>query len=115
MTSFTDRDGRPMDIIHKADIEKVRMEHSIGNMIYIVRMSVCACVRVRVYMYVCMYVCMYVNGEMQRVYMYTKQRRISLEIYFTGWESTVHVSRCPALYSGRIFVPLCRELIIFVF
>ena len=33
----------------------------------------------------------------------------------TGWERTVHVSRCPALYSGRIFVPLCRELIIFVF
>ena len=33
----------------------------------------------------------------------------------TGWEGTVHVSRCPALYSGRIFVPLCRELIIFVF
>ena len=32
-----------------------------------------------------------------------------------GWERTVHVSRCPALYSGRIFVPLCRELIIFVF
>lgn len=29
MTSFTDRDGRPMEIIHKADIEKVRMEHSI--------------------------------------------------------------------------------------
>ena len=21
----------------------------------------------------------------------------------TGWERTVHVSRCPALYSGRIF------------
>ena len=34
---------------------------------------------------------------------------------FTGWERTVHVSRCLALYSGRIFVPLCRELIIFVF
>ena len=33
----------------------------------------------------------------------------------TGLERTVHVSRCPALYSGRIFVPLCRELIIFVF
>ena len=33
----------------------------------------------------------------------------------TGWDRTVHVSRCPALYSGRIFVPLCRELIIFVF
>ena len=33
----------------------------------------------------------------------------------TGWERTVHVSRCPALYSGRIFVSLCRELIIFVF
>ena len=33
----------------------------------------------------------------------------------TGWERTVHVSRCPALYNGRIFVPLCRELIIFVF
>ena len=26
-----------------------------------------------------------------------------------------HVSRCPALYSGRIFVPLCRELIMFMF
>ena len=35
--------------------------------------------------------------------------------YGTGWERTVHVSHCPALYSGRIFVPLCRELIIFVF
>ena len=35
--------------------------------------------------------------------------------YNTGWGRTVHVSRCPALYSGRIFVPLCRELIIFVF
>ena len=33
----------------------------------------------------------------------------------TGWERAVHVSRCPALYSGRIFVPLCRELIIFMF
>ena len=33
----------------------------------------------------------------------------------TGWERTVHVSRCLAQYSGRIFVPLCRELIIFVF
>ena len=33
----------------------------------------------------------------------------------TGWERTVHVSRCPALYSGRIFVQLSRELIIFVF
>ena len=33
----------------------------------------------------------------------------------TGWERTVHVCRCPALYSGRIFVPLCRELIISVF
>ena len=32
-----------------------------------------------------------------------------------GWERTVHVSHCPALYSGRIFVPLCRESIIFVF
>ena len=43
-----------------------------------------------------------------------------LETYFsstisTGWERTVHVSRCLALYSGRIFVPLCRELIILVF
>ena len=36
-------------------------------------------------------------------------------IIITGWERTVHVSRCPALYGGRIFVPLCRELIIFVF
>ena len=36
-------------------------------------------------------------------------------LLLTGWERTVHVSRCPALYSGRIFVPLCRELIIFVF
>ena len=35
--------------------------------------------------------------------------------HITGWERTVHVSRYPALYSGRIFVPLCRELIIFVF
>ena len=26
----------------------------------------------------------------------------------TGWERTVHVSRCLALYSGRIFVPLCN-------
>ena len=34
---------------------------------------------------------------------------------YTGWERTVHISHCPALYSGRIFVPLCRELIIFVF
>ena len=33
----------------------------------------------------------------------------------TGWERTVYVSPCPALYSGRIFVPFCRELIIFVF
>ena len=33
----------------------------------------------------------------------------------TGWERTVHVSRCAALYSGRIFIPLCRELIVFVF
>ena len=33
----------------------------------------------------------------------------------TGWERTVHMYRCPALYSGRIFVSLCRELIIFVF
>ena len=33
----------------------------------------------------------------------------------TGWERTVHVSTCPALYSGRIFVSLCRELITFVF
>ena len=33
----------------------------------------------------------------------------------TGWERTVHVSRCPALYSECIFVPLCRKLIIFVF
>ena len=33
----------------------------------------------------------------------------------TGSERTVHMSRCPVLYSGRIFVPLCRELIIFVF
>ena len=33
----------------------------------------------------------------------------------TGWERTVHMSRCQALYSGRIFVSLCRELIIFVF
>ena len=31
----------------------------------------------------------------------------------TGWERTVHVSRCSALYSGRIFVPLSPELIIF--
>ena len=36
------------------------------------------------------------------------------EAKITCWERTVHVSRCPALYSGRIFVPLCRELIIFV-
>ena len=35
--------------------------------------------------------------------------------YYTSWERTAHVSRCSALYSGRIFVPLCRELIIFVF
>ena len=34
---------------------------------------------------------------------------------YTVWERTVHVSRCPALYSGRTFVPLCLELIIFVF
>ena len=33
-----------------------------------------------------------------------------LQHIYTGWERTVHVSRCPALYSGRIFVPLCREL-----
>ena len=26
----------------------------------------------------------------------------------TGRERTVHMSRCPALYSGCIFVPLCR-------
>ena len=38
-----------------------------------------------------------------------------LKILITGWERTVHVSRCTALYSGRIFVPLCREVIIFVF
>ena len=36
-------------------------------------------------------------------------------LFNTGWESTVHVSHCAALYSGCIFVPLCRELIIFVF
>ena len=29
----------------------------------------------------------------------------------TDWERTAH----PALYIGRIIVPLCRELIIFVF
>ena len=44
--------------------------------------------------------------------------RVTLEIekkntvlYIIGWERTVHVSRCPTLYSGRIFVPLCRELL----
>ena len=39
----------------------------------------------------------------------------SIGYMYTGWERTVHVYRCPALYSGRIFVPLCQELIIFVF
>ena len=38
-----------------------------------------------------------------------------VQLIITGWERTVHVSRCPALCSGSIFVPLCRELIIFVF
>ena len=33
----------------------------------------------------------------------------------TVWEHTVHVSHCAVLYSGHIFVPLCRKLIIFVF
>ena len=33
----------------------------------------------------------------------------------TGWKRTVHVSRCTALYSGRIVVPLCREVIILCF
>ena len=42
-------------------------------------------------------------------------RPTNLDNSITGWERTVHVSRCPALYSGRIFVPLCRKLIIFVF
>ena len=46
----------------------------------------------------------------------TKQRDAEKKrSVITGWERTVHVSRCPALYSGRIFVLLCRELIIFVF
>ena len=50
----------------------------------------------------------------------TKKRAVKITMYLgldiiTGWERTVHVSRCPALYSGRIFVSLCRELIIFVF
>ena len=26
----------------------------------------------------------------------------------TGWERTVQVTGCPDLYSGRIFVPICR-------
>ena len=33
---------------------------------------------------------------------------------FTGWERTVHMSCCAALYSGRIFVPLGQELMVFV-
>ena len=45
---------------------------------------------------------------------YQRLLNISYMDHVTGWERTVHVSRCPALYSGRIFVPLCRELIIFV-
>ena len=40
---------------------------------------------------------------------------VCIQYVITGWERTVHVFRYPALYSGRIFVPLCRELIIFVF
>ena len=42
-------------------------------------------------------------------------RQYLMNYSITGWERTVHVTRCPALYSGRIFVPLGRELNIFVF
>ena len=33
----------------------------------------------------------------------------------TGWERTVHVPRCTALYSGCIFVLICREMSVLVF
>ena len=32
-----------------------------------------------------------------------------------GWERTVHVSRCTALYRGHIFVPICREVLLLCF
>ena len=31
----------------------------------------------------------------------------------TGWERTVHVSCSTAVYSGRIFASICREVFIF--
>ena len=35
--------------------------------------------------------------------LHSHYRSSSLVHITTGWERTVHVSRCPALYSGRIF------------
>ena len=55
-----------------------------------------------------------IQGE--QLFLYTTHRLNLMHLAInTGWERTVHVSRCPALYSGRIFVPLCRKLITFVF